>query len=75
MNYNYEKGKYTIIPFIYNDAEGTLTIGDRKGEYSGMLKERIFNVVKVEKNKAQAFDLKVKGTVVRYDGKAQRVKF
>jgi alpha-D-xyloside xylohydrolase len=74
VNYNYEKGKYAAIPLVYNDAEGTLTIGDRTGEYSGMLEERIFNVVKVGKDKVQAFDLKAKGAVVKYNGKAQRVK-
>ena len=51
-----------------------MTIGDRTGEYSGMLEERIFNVVKVGKDKVQAFDLKAKGAVVKYNGKAQRVK-
>ena len=39
-NYNYEKGMYTNIPFEWNDAERTLTIGDRKGSYKGMLADR-----------------------------------
>ena len=73
-NYNYEKGQYAMIPFTYNEAEGTLTIGDREGEFPGMLKERTFNVVKVSKDKAQPFDLNAKGQVVKYDGKAQSVK-
>ena len=34
VNYNYEKGQYATIPFTYNDAEGTLTIGDRAGGIS-----------------------------------------
>ncbi len=74
VNYNYEKELYAMIPFTYNDAEGTLTIGDRKGEFPGMLKERSFNIVRVSKEKPQPFDLKAKGTVVKYDGKAQTVK-
>ena len=73
-NYNYEKGQYAMIPFTYNEAEGTLTIGDREGEFPGMLKERTFNVVKVGKDKAQPFNLNAKGQVVKYDGKAQTVK-
>lgn len=73
VNYNYEKGQYAIIPFIYNDAEGTLTIGDRAGEFPGMLKERTFNVVKVSKDKPQPFDAKAKGVTVKYDGKQQSV--
>lgn len=73
VNYNYEKGQYATIPFTYNDAEGTLTIGERAGEFPGMLKERTFNVVKVTKDKPQPFDLKAKGTVVKYDGKSQNI--
>ena len=69
VNYNYEKGQYATIPFAYNDAEGTLVIGDRTGDFPGMLKERTFNVVKVSKDQPQPFDLKAKGTTVKYDGK------
>ena len=74
VNYNYEKGHYATIPFSYNEAEGTLTLGERTGEFAGMLKERTFNVVKVSKEKPLPFDLKAKGTVVKYEGKAQTVK-
>lgn len=74
VNYNYEKGQYATIPFTYKEAEGTLTVGARKGEFPGMLKERTFNVVKVSKDKPQPFDLKVKGAVVKYDGTTQTVK-
>ena len=51
----------------------TLTIGDRAGEFPGMLKERTFNVVKVSKDKPQPFDAKAKGVTVKYDGKQQSV--
>ena len=74
VNYNYEEGAYATISFIYNDAEGVLTIGDRTGEFPGMLKERSFNIVKVDKNRSQPFDLDVKGIVVKYDGKQRTVK-
>ena len=74
-NYNYEKGQYAAIPFVYNEAEGTLTIGDRQGEFPGMLRERTFNVVRVSADKAQPFDPAARGTVIKYDGKAQTVRF
>ena len=74
VNYNYEKGAYAMIPFTYNDTEGTLTIGDRLGEFPDMLKERTFNVVVVNKDKPQVFNLKAKGLVVKYDGTKQVVK-
>ena len=44
-NYLYEKGNYTTIPLAWNDASGTLTIGERKGKFPGMLKKRTFRVV------------------------------
>jgi alpha-D-xyloside xylohydrolase len=37
-NYNYEKGQYATINFTWNDAERKLTIGQRKGEFPGMIK-------------------------------------
>ena len=44
-NYNYEKGKYTEIAFVWNDAAKKLTIANRKGSYSGMLQNRKFTIV------------------------------
>ncbi len=43
-NYNYEKGMYTEIPFTWNEKSRTLTIGQRKGSYDGMLSSRYFRV-------------------------------
>ena len=43
--YNYEKGIYTTIAFHWNNKSRTLTIGNRKGEYPGMLKTRQFTIV------------------------------
>ena len=44
-NYNYEKGVYATIQFKWDEQEQTLTIGKRKGEFPGMLKNRTFNIV------------------------------
>ncbi len=41
-SFDYENGKYSIIPISYNDASKSLTISERRGEYDGMLKERVF---------------------------------
>ena len=62
VNYNYEKGAYAMIDFGYDDSEGILTIGERRGEFPGMLQERVFNVIPVSKNG------KGKAVAVRYDG-------
>jgi alpha-D-xyloside xylohydrolase len=44
-NYNYEKGKYSTIAFSWNDSTSALTIGQRKGEFAGMLQNRTFRIV------------------------------
>jgi alpha-D-xyloside xylohydrolase len=49
-NYNYEKGAYATIPLHWDDAAKTLTIGDRKGQFPGMLESRSFRVVFVSEN-------------------------
>ncbi|OCX53007.1 glycosyl hydrolase family 31 [Mucilaginibacter sp. PPCGB 2223] len=45
--YRYEQGKYTIIPFVWNDKLHTLNIGARRGSYQNSLKKRVFNIVLV----------------------------
>lgn len=47
-NYNYEQGRFSEIPFTWDDAAQTLTIGQRSGEFKGMLKERTFRIVLVD---------------------------
>ena len=44
VNYNYEKGLFSVIPIEYNDADNTLIFAERQGEFPGMLKERNFNI-------------------------------
>jgi alpha-D-xyloside xylohydrolase len=44
-NYNYEKGAHATIPFIWDEATNTLTIGDRTGTFPGVLESRTFRVV------------------------------
>jgi alpha-D-xyloside xylohydrolase len=48
--YNYEKGAYATIPLHWNDSAHSLTIGDRKGQFPGMLENRSFRVVFVREN-------------------------
>jgi alpha-D-xyloside xylohydrolase len=49
-NYNYEKSVYATITLHWDDAAHTLTIGDRKGQFPGMLENRTFHVVFVREN-------------------------
>ena len=75
-NYNYEKGKYAMIDFKYNDAQKTVTIAARKGSFDGMLQKRRFNIVLVSDNNRQGISLAKtpKGKMVKYAGKAVTVK-
>ncbi len=50
VNYNYEKGMCSMIKFSYNDRMKLLSIGDRQGEFPGMLENRTFNVIPVSEN-------------------------
>jgi alpha-D-xyloside xylohydrolase len=43
--YNYEKGAFATIAFAWDDASHTLTIGERKGSFTGMLGKRTFHIV------------------------------
>lgn len=74
INYNYEKGKYTTIEFNYSDINKTLTIGNRKGSFNGMLEKRTFNIVYVNNSQPKGYDPDAKGLVVEYNGYRQIIK-
>ena len=63
-NYNYEKGAYTMIPIRYDDAKGTVEIGQRQGQYPGMLQERTFQVVRITPEGRQAAQVSYNGQAV-----------
>ena len=75
-NYNYEKGKYAVIDFKYDDARKQVTVGARKGSFDGMLQKRRFNIILVDQKKQQGVNLakSPKGKVVKYAGQAMTVK-
>lgn len=75
-NYNYERGKFSTIRFTYNDADHTLTIGNRHGSYDGMLQSRTFRIVYRQKNSTVAqFDPDNESAkIIRYSGKQIKVK-
>lgn len=64
-NYNYTKGAYTEIEFVWDDTRRILTIGERKGTYKGMLKQRTF-CLKMINGPTRT---------VRYDGSQLKVNF
>ena len=69
-NYNYEKGKYATIDIRYDDNSKTVTLGQRRGSFPGMLKQRRFHIVYITKDNPQTLDLdRSDGRVVDYAGK------
>ena len=73
-NYNYEKGAFSTISIQYDDVRKVVTIGERKGKFEGMLKQRQFNIVLVTPNSAQPLASgKANGKLVNYTGKALSV--
>jgi alpha-D-xyloside xylohydrolase len=73
-NYNYEKGKYAIISFSWNDKERTLTTGERKGEFEGMLRERTINIVLVNQSSGLGLEPSKTYKAIHYSGKSIKVK-
>ncbi len=73
-NYNYEKGAYATIAMHWDDAKQTLTMGDRKGRFPGMLQSRTFRITFVGENHGTGFEPDGKpDKVVSYSGRAVTV--
>ena len=66
-NFDYEKGLFTEIPFKWNENEKTLTIGERKGEYSTMVKSRKFIIRFISPDGESESEC-------IYDGKEQKIQ-
>ena len=75
-NYNYEKGLHSLITFRWDDVHKTLSIEDRKGDYPGMLKTRIFNLVVTGENTVNGVEINSDSVKsIHYNGKKQTVSF
>ena len=61
--YNYEKGAYSTINIKWNERTRTLTIGERQGNFKGMIQQRRFTIVSPDGNQK----------TVEYSGKIQSV--
>ncbi len=69
--YDYEKGAYTTIPIRWNDSTHTLIIGDRNGNFPGMLASRSFRVVFVGDGHGIGIDVTTQpDQIVEYTGKS-----
>jgi alpha-D-xyloside xylohydrolase len=74
-NYNYEKGAYSIIPLKWDEKKQALTIGDRLGNFTGMPKERTFNIIFVDTNHGVGINIDDKpDEIVHYSGMNNVIK-
>jgi alpha-D-xyloside xylohydrolase len=76
LTYDYKHGAFARIPVLWDNARRMLTIGERKGMFRRMLKERTFNVVLVSRdNPAGLPAAPASARSVKYNGKAQHINF
>jgi alpha-D-xyloside xylohydrolase len=68
VNYNYEKGNYSIIPIQYNESTKTLSIGKREGSFKGMVDKRTFNIVWITPEKPVTLYSNTNNKNVSYNG-------
>jgi alpha-D-xyloside xylohydrolase len=71
--YNYEQGKYSTIALNWNEAQKTLTIGNRQGEFPGMLKDRTFRIVWVNSKNGTGVEPAGQAETVQYSGKELKI--
>ena len=62
-NYNYEKGAYSTINIKWNERARTLKIGERQGQFKGMIQQRRFTILMPDGQKQ----------TINYDGKEQLI--
>ena len=72
--YNYELGKYATIAMNWNEAEQTFSIGDRKGDFPGMLKDRTFKIVWVNGKNGTGIEPAKQGELIQYSGREIKIK-
>ena len=74
VNYGYEKGSFSMIPFTYSETKKTLTIGKREGEFPGMRSTRTFEIVRIGLDNPGGLDFTAAPeSVVHYDGSPKEV--
>jgi alpha-D-xyloside xylohydrolase len=73
--YNYEKDKYSLIPFHWNNTQKTLTIQKQQGTFPGQLTQRVFNVELVNPRKENEQQSSTDFKTLRYSGRTIKLKF
>jgi len=68
--YAYEQGEFSRIPVDYDQTTGTLTLGERRGEFDGMIRQREIRVRWIDGKREDAadFDTGIAQTVTYHGG-------
>jgi len=66
--YDYEKGAFATIPITWNEKLRTLTIGQRKGSFQGMIEKHIFRIVHVSPGYGVGFGESLHAVELTYSG-------
>ncbi|MBW8881207.1 MAG: DUF5110 domain-containing protein, partial [Asticcacaulis sp.] len=70
----YTHGEFSRIPLSYNELTGELTIGERKGDFKGMVDKRVFHVRFITPGISSSASFDDYTTSVAYEGHAVTVK-
>ncbi|MEV4780265.1 TIM-barrel domain-containing protein [Burkholderia sp. LMU1-1-1.1] len=70
----YLRNEFSRIPLSYNDKTGTVTIGERVGQYKGMVAKREFKVRFIKAGVSSSDNFDAADKTVSYEGKAVTVK-
>ena len=74
-SYNYEHGAFSLIPIHWDNESETITVGDRKGSFPGMLDHRTFRIVIVrEGNGIGIGSTPLPDASIDYDGTAASIQ-
>jgi alpha-D-xyloside xylohydrolase len=73
-NYNYEKGAFSVIPIKYSEAAKTISIGDRKGSFNGMMQKRTFRISIISPGNAKPLDFDASVKEITYGGQNITIK-
>ncbi len=68
LSYQYEKGAFAQIPMKWDDRARRFTIGQRSGQFAGMLRERTVRVVFVSKQAPVGFGSEGGARTIHYGG-------
>jgi alpha-D-xyloside xylohydrolase len=74
INYNYEKGAFSIIPIVYNEVTKSVTVGKMEGGFNGMLQKRTFRINLITPGKTKQLDMGTYDKETLYEGKKIEVK-